>query len=551
MPVNPTARGERYDLRSLRTRVWDQVCRHVDGLAVGSTVAALDESGLLRIIAAAEQVSVGELRQRTNVNPGYLHVAIRLLADQAWVVGGGEPGTDALTVRPTRCGRAVMAELAGGYRTAVGFLPMAERLDPVLSGRRDPEARDTLAHFHELMRQEWRLPPDTLPVRARRQVLAHLDGHLVAPVMSSLTRRGVLRRGTAVPLNGGSRDALRSAFGILASQGWVRITEDTARLTPAGVVAAAFGKQYWHPVSYVPTFRRVPRLLFGDPGTGRAGPDDGDGHLDRELDIRFSGEVFTATCRAPFLEMTLPLFDRRPVEVQPAAVVDVGCGDGTVLETLYAHVRANTERGRRLADRPLVMVGVEPSPVARRVTAERLRRADIPHVVVDGDIADPGGIARAMREGGLDPADALYVSKSVIHDRAYREPGERVPVADPPPVSWDAFAAPDGSVIPPAKMALSLVELFRAWREPARRHGLLVIEAHAADPGTSSRFIGRTVATSFDATHGYSNQYPVEPDVFAWAARAAGLRSRAHREPGAETTGHTVLTVDHLVADDR
>jgi hypothetical protein len=40
----------------------------------------------------------------------------------------------------------------------------------------------------------------------------------------------------------------------------------------------------------------------------------------------------------------------------------------------------------------------------------------------------------------------------------------------------------------------------------------------------------------------------VEPEVFAWAARAAGFASRRHAEPGAAQVGHTVLTIDHFVA---
>ena len=66
---------------------------------------------------------------------------------------------------------------------------------------------------------------------------------------------------------------------------------------------------------------------------------------------------------------------------------------------------------------------------------------------------------------------------------------------------------------------------------------------------TRGREMGRTHATVLDATHGYACQYPVEPGVFAWAARAGGFVSRGHAEPGAATLGHTILTIDHFVAD--
>lgn len=61
-------------------QVWNEVCHHADGLAVGSTTAALDERGVPRLLTEGP-TTVGGLRRRLHANPGYLHVAIRLLAD--------------------------------------------------------------------------------------------------------------------------------------------------------------------------------------------------------------------------------------------------------------------------------------------------------------------------------------------------------------------------------------------------------------------------------------------------------------------------------------
>jgi SAM-dependent methyltransferase len=322
-------------------------------------------------------------------------------------------------------------------------------------------------------------------------------------------------------------------------------------------------------VTYLPLLRQVPDLLFGHPGDPRQpgrpgdpsqpGEPGGDGeetHLDRELDLRFSGEVFSAACREPFLRLALPLFDQAPPGRQPALVVDAGCGDGTLLEVLYRAVRDRTERGRHLAERPLTMVGVDPSPVARRMAAARLSLAGVPHLILDGDIADPAGLRRALAARGLDAGDALHVCKSAIHDRAYAGPGiaspragtqqGSVPPAGDPPAGAGAYARPDGSAIPASAVALDLAALFRRWRPLARRHGWLVIEAHAVPAAILAALIGRTHATVLDATHGYACQYPVEPATFAWAARAGGFVSRGHAEPGAATLGHTILTVDHF-----
>jgi len=387
------------------------------------------------------------------------------------------------------------------------------------------------------MRREWGLPAG-VPPDVRHQVLSHLNGHLVAPVMHAVSS--------------GEADIAtsRGAAEILAAAGWARLDADVPELTPDGEIAMSLARQYRYPVTYLPLLRQVPELIFGEP----AKTDDGgeETHLDRELDLRFSGDVFTAACREPFLGLALPLFDATPLDRQPALVVDAGCGDGALLETLYLAARERTARGRRLAERPLVMAGVDPSPVARRMASARLSAAGVPHVILDGDIGDPAGLERALAARGLDARDALHVCKSAIHDRAYGGPGQ-APRAGTrqggvPPAGAGAYALPDGSALPASSVALDLAGLFRRWLPLARRHGWLVIEAHAVPAATLAGLIGRTHATVLDATHGYACQYPVEPAVFAWAARAGGFVSRGHAEPGAATLGHTILTIDHFTA---
>lgn len=482
-------------------RVWSAVCRHIDGISVGTTVAALHERGAFDLLA--EPVTLGRLTEQLDANAGHLNVAIRLLADQGWVTRRGEPGTDDMIIEPTSTGRTFMTSYALAYSSAVAFLPFAASFDD-----------DTLAPFADLMQQRWGLR------NASEQVLAHLDGHLLAPVMYSRI----------------SHEPCKQGIRILDLQGW--------RDGPDGELAAAMARQYRYPMVYLPLLRRVPELIFG------AAPDvepDIDGHFDRELDLKFSGDVFAATCRAPLRQIALRLFDAEPVGAQPALVADMGCGDGALLADLYRGIRDGTARGRVLQEYPLVMVGADPSPVARRITAERLADVGAPHVVLDADVADPQGFADALAARGLDARDALHVCKSSIHDRAYRD-AAGLPAAAPPP-SDAAYALPDGQALPTSLLGRDLARFFTGWAPLVSRHGWIVIEAHSTPSRRVAGLMGRTLVTALDATHGYSCQYPVEPAVFTWAAARAGLRSRAHREPAAQALGHTLLTIDHFMAD--
>ncbi|MEU0407373.1 hypothetical protein ABZ307_06015 [Streptomyces griseorubiginosus] len=550
-------------------QVWGQITRHIDGLAVGSTVRALHARGALPELTGGRPVEVAALADRLDANPGYLHVALRLLADQGWLT----PAPDGTSYTATALGARFLTDLAPYYTLTEPLAALATRLPALLAGVRDREGESELVRVRDLMRSEWGIPRDVRPIRARVTALAHLDGHLAAPLVTELLRGGGLLPGGGGPSvalgGGGSSVALgaggggpslalgvdgdegrmslslrarggegapvqRAVLDVLAHLGWVVVGSGGARLTPHGTVAASYARQYWHPVSYLPTFAAVPRLLFGSLET----PHDEDAHLDRDLDITFSGEVYSATCQDAFLDLVLPLLSTGS---PPAAVVDSGCGDGTLLHSLATALPPRTPT-------PL-LVGAEPSPVARRATAARLAATGVPHLVVDADITDPGTVASALTAHGVDPADALHVSKSVVHDRDYRPP-EHPADAGPPP-SARFYATPDGRAVPPHDLARNLVDHFRRWEPLTRRHGMVVIEAHAADPATAARLVGRTLATSFDATHGYSRQLPVEPHVFAWAARTAGLVSVAHRDLGDQAIGHTMLTIDHFVGQGR
>ena len=44
-------------------RVWDALCRHIDGMAIGTTMAALHERGALAMLAAQDRTEFGPLSE--------------------------------------------------------------------------------------------------------------------------------------------------------------------------------------------------------------------------------------------------------------------------------------------------------------------------------------------------------------------------------------------------------------------------------------------------------------------------------------------------------
>ena len=70
----------------------------------------------------------------------------------------------------------------------------------------------------------------------------------------------------------------------------------------------------------------------------------------------------------------------------------------------------------------------------------------------------------------------------------------------------------------------SLLEHLQKWKPFVEKFGLLIIELHTISSELTSKNLGKTAATAYDATHGYSDQYILEVDVFRTTALNAGLK---------------------------
>ena len=77
-------------------------------------------------------------------------------------------------------------------------------------------------------------------------------------------------------------------------------------------------------------------------------------------------------------------------------------------------------------------------------------------------------------------------------------------------------------------MERNLKDHFKKWKSHIARFGLIVIELHTIPPHITAKNIGRTAATAYDATHGFSDQYILEIDSFLKTIKEVGLESDPH-----------------------
>jgi hypothetical protein len=88
--------------------------------------------------------------------------------------------------------------------------------------------------------------------------------------------------------------------------------------------------------------------------------------------------------------------------------------------------------------------------------------------------------------------------------------------------SSGAFAC-CGNRLPNALVEQNLKEHFEKWKPFITEFGLLLIELHTIAPEIAARNLGKTAVTAYDATHGFSDQYILEIEVFKKVIQEIGL----------------------------
>jgi hypothetical protein len=307
------------------------------------------------------------------------------------------------------------------------------------------------------------------------------------------------------------------------------------QFTEVGLFYAKRASAYGVTVSYLPTFAKIEELIFGDPTVLRMVADgENEIHVDREMNVWGSGGAHDTYFKVVD-EIIVRLFNL-PIEEQPKGILDMGCGNGAFLQHIFEVIDRQTLRGKMLDEYPLFLVGADYNQAALKVTRANLIKADIWAKVIWGDIGRPDVLSDDLKENyNIDLKDLLNVRTFLDHNRIWENPEhineERVSK------STGAFAY-RGKRISNNLVEDNLLEHLQKWSPYVRKFGLLLIELHTISPKLTALNLGKTPATAYDATHGFSDQYIVEIDVFNSIAAEAGLfpdPSISRRFPDADT----------------
>ena len=509
--------------KKIQRKYRSQLFRHLDGIAMIPVTTVLSEKGVLDWILSEKVIEVSELSEKFHANEGYLNVALRLMCSQGWLDQDLDNAQD-----------LVRYNINEKTAFAFGMIPQCREVYRHLSSisEFDPKKLSVsrIAHMRVLFdkyRVEFDLPKSNVTVEkeVREQFLMHIEGALAAPLIVMLGMGGMFHkyfmeasfRSDEYHREGEDFEIILDFFTHL---NWFEKHGRTYQFTPKGLFFAKRASAYGVTVSYLPTFRKMEELIFGDPLCLKSSAGEEEKHVDREMNVWGSGGAHSAYFKKVD-EIIIDLFNR-PISEQPKGVLDMGCGNGAFLIHLFDVIDQRTYRGKVLDEYPLLLVGADYNDSALKVTRANLVKADIWAKVVWGDIGRPDLLDQTLTEEyGINMSELLNVRTFLDHNRIWSPPVKR---SERISSSTGAFAF-EGKRINNNELEDNLLEHFNNWAPFIQKFGLLVIELHTIDPRLTAAHVGKTPTTAYDATHGFSDQFIVEAEVFLRIASEAGLKS--------------------------
>ncbi|MGA0232504.1 MAG: class I SAM-dependent methyltransferase, partial [Saprospiraceae bacterium] len=197
-------------------------------------------------------------------------------------------------------------------------------------------------------------------------------------------------------------------------------------------------------------------------------------------------------------------------------------GNGAFLIHAYNVISLQTLRGAHLEDHPLILVGADFNQSALKVTRRNIIKSEIWAKLVWGDIGDPQSLAQDLKDNfNILLEDLLNVRTFFDHNRIWKDipKAKRIKTS----TSQGAFAY-KGMRINNNALEENLRQHLELWKPYINKFGLLAIELHTISPSLISENLGKTPATAYNATHGYSDQYILELKIFRTLAESVGLQ---------------------------
>ena len=502
-----------------KKKLRESIFRHLDGIVTAPVISALSKKNVLDFINENQTLELFEINEKFNSNEGYLNVALRVLASQGFLDYHLDNETDVVKI-------SINSKTNEAFSHQNIYCDLAEFLaDPnVINSKELTEelCKKWIAIFEKY--QSF-LMENVDENSLKYQIQKHIEGALVGPIIIKLGMSGMFHK-YFMEASFSAEEFHKNPhyfeiiLNYLSEIGWFSKKGNNFQFTETGLFFARRATAYGVTVSYLPMFSKLDNLIFGKASEIREIEDGEDEiHVNREMNVWGSGGAHLTYFKV-IDEFIIEIFNR-PIEEQPKGILDMGCGNGALLQHLYEVIERQTLRGKYLEEHPLFLVGADYNPASLKVTRANLIKNDIWAKVIWGDIGNPKQLAEDLQSDyNIELGDLLNIRTFLDHNRIWEDVldinSNRVST------STGAFAF-RGKRLSNKDVEENLLNHLKKWTPYVEKFGLLLIELHTLSPEITSKNLGLTASTAYDATHGFSDQYILEVDVFHRICKESGL----------------------------
>ena len=234
-----------------------------------------------------------------------------------------------------------------------------------------------------------------------------------------------------------------------------------------------------------------------------------DEHIDdRESDLKLSEAVYEHNFRTPLTEALHQIAGSHIDQSEPLVVLDVGAGGGGVL----------LDAGQILQkrDQHIILVAVDPSPIARKACRQRLEK--LPSVdtqVIDGSIEDPMSIIKKLEELNIPLKRVILLAKAALHDRKLAESSAETHKIKHyvKEEKWNdenpntVYRNEDWSLVGRDRVINDMVNVINNWHKLLPNAAFVLMESHLVSPAIVKAHLKTVPLLPAYLAHALSCQY--------------------------------------------
>ena len=345
-------------------------------------------------------------------------------------------------------------------------------------------------------------------------VSKHIEGAIIAPILVYFS---YVKPNTSINVN----EFKNEISEFLKSAGLI----NGKSLTDKGEYLLSKAYAYGVTESYMRTFLHIQDLAQNKIKgiANKMDTNNNEYHVNRALNVWGSGHSHTTYFK--YIDNYVIDIFNQPLEHQPIGVADMGCGDGALLHHLNELIKTHTLRGKHLKSHPLLLIGADFNKAALDETNKMFSNVSNKPMTVLADISKPDEYAKKVKKMySLNISDFLNVRSFLDHNRRYESSHQESAIKR---YSFknktnNAFCW-RGEKIDSQDIQTNLVDHFKKWKKYISKYGLLALELHSIKIEDISKNIGKAPITAYIATHGFSDQFIIEYNVYRECINKAGL----------------------------